>query len=263
MQKNSNSEIFVSTYSRFHKQVCCGQVDNFYLQFILLKRDKLARKFKMFRCKIKLGKLIVGPVGEWCGFCVWFGVNVGSGVTGGGGGRVPPRDFWSGNFCWPIGKKEGRKNGKLVKGKVENWKCKEWKISKWGEDLFFFFFCFSLFKTTKICFPGKKSGKITLPPQKNVPVMPLNVGWWFCHDSLLSISNQIHIYHMEVVIVSFWSPNGFSLFLHFFLPFFSDQKEKCKWLRISNVIVLFFGNKTSKSRSFEKKGYFWPTFHIF
>ena len=50
------------------------------------------------------------------------------------------------------------------------------------------FFCFSLLKTTGICFgstkcefsigkkhftPGKKSGKITLPPRKNMPVMPL------------------------------------------------------------------------------------------
>ena len=30
-----------------------------------------------------------------------------------------------------------------------------------------------------------------------------------------------------------------------------------------NVIVLFFGDQISKWRSFEKKGYFWPTFHIF
>ena len=30
-----------------------------------------------------------------------------------------------------------------------------------------------------------------------------------------------------------------------------------------NVIVLFFVNQNSKWRSFEKKGYFWPTFHIF
>ena len=48
---------------------------------------------------------------------------------------------------------------------------------------FFFFFCFSPFKMTKICFgstkmekhftPGKKSGKMTLPPQKTFPVRPL------------------------------------------------------------------------------------------
>ena len=30
-----------------------------------------------------------------------------------------------------------------------------------------------------------------------------------------------------------------------------------------NVIVFFFGNQISKWRSFEKRGYFWPTFHIF
>ena len=30
-----------------------------------------------------------------------------------------------------------------------------------------------------------------------------------------------------------------------------------------NVIVFFFGNQISKWRSFEKKGHFWPTFHIF
>ena len=29
-----------------------------------------------------------------------------------------------------------------------------------------------------------------------------------------------------------------------------------------NVIVLFFGNQISKWRSFEKKGYFWPTSHF-
>ena len=75
---------------------------------------------------------------------------------GGAGGRVPPRDFWPGNFCWPIGeKKRGRekmekgetekKRRKIVKGKVENWEWKEGLVSKWGEDLFFFlsFFAFT------------------------------------------------------------------------------------------------------------------------
>ena len=56
--------------------------------------------------------------------------------------------------------------------------------------LFFsFFLCFSLFKSTKICFgsttffyrekafhAGKKSGKMTLAPQKNFPVTPLGGG---------------------------------------------------------------------------------------
>ena len=30
-----------------------------------------------------------------------------------------------------------------------------------------------------------------------------------------------------------------------------------------NVIVLFFGNQISNWRSFQKKGYLWPNFHIF
>ena len=32
---------------------------------------------------------------------------------------------------------------------------------------------------------------------------------------------------------------------------------------LKNVIVFSCGNQFSKWRSFEKKGYFWPTFHIF
>ena len=31
---------------------------------------------------------------------------------------------------------------------------------------------------------------------------------------------------------------------------------------LKNVIVFFFGNQISKWRSFEKKGYFWHTYHI-
>ena len=67
------------------------------------------------------------------------------------------------------------------------------KLQKWEEENLFFFFL--TFQTTKILFwvyqngnflPGKsiqafhaekKSGKITLPPQKNLPVMPLGTKW--------------------------------------------------------------------------------------
>ena len=75
-----------------------------------------------------------------------------------GGGRVPPRDFWLGNFCWPTRKKKARKKGKRGKNweeKKEN--CKRegeklkvegGKVRKWGEDPFFF--CFSHFKTTNL-----------------------------------------------------------------------------------------------------------------
>ena len=104
------------------------------------------------------------------------------------GAECPPRDFWPGNLCCPIGKKVARKKckrgemekkrKKTVKGKVDNRKWKEDKVPKWGP--FFLFFCFSLFKMTKICFgctkmeifyrkkentPGKKSAKMTLARQ--------------------------------------------------------------------------------------------------
>ena len=74
-----------------------------------------------------------------------------SGVTG-GGGRVPPRDFRPGNFCWPTGKKEARKKEKgvkiekkrrkIVKGKVENWKWKVEKLQNEERTFFFFFLAF-------------------------------------------------------------------------------------------------------------------------
>ena len=95
-------------------------------------------------------------------FFFWQGV---SGITG-GGGRVPPRDFWPGISCWPIGKKETRKKGekgwKLWR-KKENCKTQGGKLKMEGEKLenkertfFFFFFCLSLSKTTKICFGSTK-----------------------------------------------------------------------------------------------------------
>ena len=80
-----------------------------------------------------------------------------------------------------------QKRSKIDKGKMENWKWKEKKLQN-EERTFFFFFCFSLLKTTEICFgstqtgifyrekhftPGKKSGKMTLPPLKNIPLMSL------------------------------------------------------------------------------------------
>ena len=118
---------------------------------------------------------------------------------GGAGGKVPPRDFWPGNFCWRIWKKEARKKwkrGENWEEKKENYKReggkkkRKWKWEKlWkekrGEDIFFFF---SHLKTTEICFgnqstfpvsfnrefsTGKKSGKAALPPQKNMPITPL------------------------------------------------------------------------------------------
>ena len=143
---------------------------------------------------------------------------VGSGVTGGGRGmgRVPPRDFWQGNFCWHIRKRVARKRGKMDHKEKKTKKGKGGKLKKgrrksskkrWWSVFFFVLFCFVFvfccfcfcfcffafnfskrlkfilglpkweFSTGKKHFtPGKKSGKMTLPPQKNMPVMLLPVG---------------------------------------------------------------------------------------
>ena len=100
------------------------------------------------------------------------------------GGRMPPGDFWLGNFWWPTGNKRGKekrekgwklrkKEGKLYKGR--------WKFRKWWEDPFFFF-CSSLFEPTKICcestkmeifyrekafYSGKKIRKNDFAPSEN------------------------------------------------------------------------------------------------
>ena len=113
----------------------------------------------------------------------------------GAGGQSAPRDFWSGNFCWRIGKKEARKKGK----RGENWEekkenCKreggklEMEVGKkrWGPFFFFLLFTFendgnlfwvyqngNFFTRKKHFMPGKIPGKMTLPPQKNMPVTPL------------------------------------------------------------------------------------------
>ena len=78
-------------------------------------------------------------------------------------GRVPQQHFSSGNFCWPTGKREGRKKGKMEKKrrKIERGKAEKRKVTKWRmrRDFFkIFFFCFSLFKTTEICFGFTKMG---------------------------------------------------------------------------------------------------------
>ena len=72
----------------------------------------------------------------------------------GAGGQSAPRDFWPGNFCWRIGKKEAMKRGENWEVKKENkrnCKKKRWKLEmevenviERGENLFFFF-CFVLF----------------------------------------------------------------------------------------------------------------------
>ena len=110
------------------------------------------------------------------------------------GGRVPPRDFWPGNFCRGIGKKEAMKKGKRGK----NWEVKEGNCKReggtsykkrWGFFFFFFFLLFT-FENKNLFWvyqngnflPGKNIScweineeKWLLPPQKNMPVTPLQL----------------------------------------------------------------------------------------
>ena len=88
-----------------------------------------------------------------------------SGVTGGSGegGKVPPRDFCPRNFCWPTGKKRGkeeRENGAERKENRKKGKRKGRKLKMDGKKLQNEerTFCFSLFKTTDICFGSTKIG---------------------------------------------------------------------------------------------------------
>ena len=72
-------------------------------------------------------------------------------------------------------KKEHRKR------KVENWKWKEEKLQMRSGLFFFFFFLFQnhwnlcFFTGKSISCRGKKSGKMTLPPLKNIPLTPLTL----------------------------------------------------------------------------------------
>ena len=84
------------------------------------------------------------------------------------GGRVPPRDYWLGNFSWPIWKKVARKKWKRVENEEEKKETCEregGKLKMEGGN--------ALFKTTKICFgctkninflPGKRNSR----PEKNL-----------------------------------------------------------------------------------------------
>ena len=87
-----------------------------------------------------------------------------------GVGRVPPRHFSLGNFCWPTREKGARKKGGKLEEKKENLKGKRWKIENgrgkgmkkrrglFSLFLFFFlsFFRLSVFETTKICLGSTK-----------------------------------------------------------------------------------------------------------
>ena len=87
--------------------------------------------------------------GQWCN------------KQGGQGAECPPQTFYREIFADLPGKKrqEKRERGKIekkrkiVKKKVENWKWEEGKLqNEKRTSFFFFFFCFSLFKTKRLKF---------------------------------------------------------------------------------------------------------------
>ena len=112
--------------------------------------------------------------------CAKFAETFFSVVTG--GGQSAPQRLPTGKFLltyWEnIGKEKkgngGKKEGKLKKKKTKTKKERKkkknegekltmegGKVRKWGEDFFFsflFFFFFSLFKVTEICFGSTKTG---------------------------------------------------------------------------------------------------------
>ena len=130
-----------------------------------------------------------------------------SGITGGGaggqggrgaGGQSAPQRLMTGKFLLTYREKRGkekREKGWKLRRKGEKLEMEAGKRQKkrWGP--FFFFFAFHFWKRKKFVLglpkwefstgkkhftPGKKSGKMTLPPQKNMPVMPL-VSCHSCH----------------------------------------------------------------------------------
>ena len=128
---------------------------------------------------------------EWCiwFYCTWVVLIryflLSSGVTGGGGGQQGgsvPWLFSQGNFCRPTGKKQARKKEKMERKGRKIWKGRGGKLKLEG---FTFLKHWNLFGSTKgflsgkiIFRAGKKSGKLTLPPLKNIPLTPLLLRFW-------------------------------------------------------------------------------------
>ena len=138
----------------------------------------------------------------------------GSGVTG--RGQSAPWHFSLGIFCWPTGKRQTRKKGKIErwrgkkgiwKGRVTNWKWRE-KWWKWAEDLFFFLVTFFLlvffwnhWNVFGVYPTGKKhilrweenQEKWFCPLLENIPLN--TTGWWnwiLCvQESMLSRSAHL------------------------------------------------------------------------
>ena len=124
---------------------------------------------------------VILQLDEVCPSCILYKLIVGDIQWGnkgeGWGGRVPSQRLLTRKFLLIYREKRGK----------EKWK--ERKVTKWGEDLFFFAFRFwkplkfvlgllkwmgySILYREKAFHARKKSGKMTLPPLKNIPLTPL------------------------------------------------------------------------------------------
>ena len=113
---------------------------------------------------------------------------------GAGGQSAPPETCDREIFADISGKKRQGKKRKWVKIEKKRWEIGNGSrktVEKEVRTFFFFFFAFHFWKRRKFFLglpkwefsigkkhfaPGKKSGKMTLPPQKNMPVTPLSGG---------------------------------------------------------------------------------------
>ena len=144
-----------------------------------------------------------------------------------------------------------KKRRKIEKGKVKNWKWKEENLQNMERNFIlffcffyffiflFFFFCFSKplkfvlgvpngFSTRKKHFtPVKKSGKMTLPHLKNIPVTPL-AEWCWCLSSMPEVVSR------GVTGILFWG--GKLIFPDFFPDmkcFFPVENFRFGWPKIN------------------------------
>ena len=139
-------------------------------------------------------------------------------VTGRGGAGECPSDIFHREICtYQPGKKGARKKGKKWKwgGKEGNFKRKRWKIEKGrGKGMkmnrrpfFGGVYQNGQFLQGKIIFHfGKKSGKLTLAPLKNIPLTPLL-------SSMFQISqfNLIVFWGLEINFGWFYHPKNNSI----------------------------------------------------
>ena len=152
-------------------------------------------------------------------------------------GQSAPWHFSLQNFCWPTRKREARKKAKTEKKrtKIENWKWEE-KFTQWGEDLFFLFIFFTFQNHWNLFWvyqngnflPGKsishrgKSGKMTLTPLKNIPLM--QGVEWVNLGSVKPIITATALKIIKAIARPWWSRNLPQSYFHIF-----DALSKLLW----------------------------------